>query len=371
MELLSESVLKTLPRTSLIESTSDIALLMDQDGIILDVQVTDPQLLKAINKDWCGRHWSDTVVEESRHKIRELLDFNSNPDQKNPAWRQVNHPSPTGSTEVPVRYRTFKLGRSKKTLGIGNNLIAIANLQQHLINAQQAAEQDYWKLRQAESKYRLLFQNSLEAVLVVDAESGAINEVNPVAMGLLNWTHAPEGRSFWSIFSASSETEVRDMIASATAQGRAKIPVVKVKGCNEMLSASAALLRQGDSAIYIIHLHQHEKETPHRVGTTEHLGRFFESMPDAFAVTNELGIVHYANRAFADLAQLPNTEQMLGASLSNWLGRGSVDLNVLLRNLSQTGRVRLFQTECSSAHDIQTDAEISAAKVKTDSDEVS
>ena len=54
-------------------------------------------------------------------------------------------------------------------LAIGKNVQAVAELQSRLIAAQQAMERDYWKLREIETRYRVLFDASNEAVLLVAA----------------------------------------------------------------------------------------------------------------------------------------------------------------------------------------------------------
>ena len=139
MELFSDKTLKSLPKTSILEATTDVALLLDGDGIIMEVMVTAEELNDTINDSWKGRHWGDTVSKESLPKIEELLAVDD--QETNQQWRQVNHPTRPGSSDVPVRYRTFKLGKNK-FVSVGRDLTPIANLQQQLISAQQAAEQD-------------------------------------------------------------------------------------------------------------------------------------------------------------------------------------------------------------------------------------
>ena len=60
-------------------------------------------------------------------------------------------------------------GEGWRGVAIGRDLQALSTLQQRLVEAQQAVERDYWKLRQIETRYRLLFLRSSEAVLVVDS----------------------------------------------------------------------------------------------------------------------------------------------------------------------------------------------------------
>lgn len=58
-------------------------------------------------------------------------------------------------------------------------------MQQRLVDAQQAIERDYTRLRQLETRYRVLFEMASEAVIVLDANTFKVIEANPRAADLL------------------------------------------------------------------------------------------------------------------------------------------------------------------------------------------
>ena len=66
-------------------------------------------------------------------------------------------------------------------VAFGRDLRVVSALQQRLVNAQQSMERDYSRLQYGEMRYRVLFQLSSEAVLIVDAVTGKIVESNPAA----------------------------------------------------------------------------------------------------------------------------------------------------------------------------------------------
>ena len=86
-------------------------------------------------------------------------------------------------------------------------------------------------------------------------------------------------------------------------------------------------------------------------------------MPDAFVLTDMQGRILSANQAFSDMLQLPAGEAVQGQSLDRWLGRSSVDLNVLIGNLRQHGVLRLFPTTLRSGYGEPGAVEISAVAV--------
>ena len=105
--------------------------------------------------------------------------------EKSSSWRQVNHPSP-GGEDIPVLYSAINIGRDDRFVVVGRDLRPLAAMQQRLINAQQSMERDYVRLRHAETRYRLLFQVSSEAVMIVDSSNGAILDANPAALALFD-----------------------------------------------------------------------------------------------------------------------------------------------------------------------------------------
>ncbi len=166
----------------LLTAAADIALVVDNKGVIRDVALGSEDLLRDGCANWIGQRWIDTVADDSRNKIEELLrDASTTTTQP---WRQVNHPVSRGG-EVPIRYSAVQLTQGGKVVAIGRDLRALAAMQQRLVETQQTMEREYARLRHAETRYRLLFQISSEAVLIVDAASNRIVESNPAASKLL------------------------------------------------------------------------------------------------------------------------------------------------------------------------------------------
>ena len=83
----------------LIATASDIALVVDPDGVVRDLAIGGAELSEQDCSAWLGQAWSDTVTLESREKVEDLLNDASGPGAK--AWRQVNHPSSRGP-DLPV-----------------------------------------------------------------------------------------------------------------------------------------------------------------------------------------------------------------------------------------------------------------------------
>jgi PAS domain-containing protein len=155
------------------------------------------------------------VTSETSAKVRELLQDALS--RKLSIWRQVNHPSP-GGADIPVLYSAVNIGRDDRFVVVGRDLRPLAAMQQRLVNAQQSMERDYVRLRQAETRYRLLFQVSSEAVMIVDAASNAILEINPAALALLD-ASAPQvvKTNLSSHFDAADAEPVQTLLSNVRA----------------------------------------------------------------------------------------------------------------------------------------------------------
>jgi transcriptional regulator PpsR len=345
----------------LLTAASDVALVLDGNGVIRDLAFGSDELPAEGYAQWLGQPWTQTVTVESRPKVEALLKDAA--ESAAPTWRHVNHPSSHGG-DVPILYSAIKVGKSGAVVAIGRNLRALSVLQQRLIEAQQSLERDYVRLRHAETRYRLLFQMASEAVLIVDAANQKVVEANPAALRMLgNGSKHVVGRQFPEGFDAASTRAVATMLAAVRAAGRADDVRVRMAGGGASYLVSASLFRHDQGSQFLVRLAPVDAVAGAAPSPSGALQRAIENLPDGFVVTEPDGRVLSANRAFLDLVQLAAEDQVRGRSLDDWLGRPRVDLNVLVANLRQHGVVRLFSTSLRGEFGENTDVEISAVSV--------
>jgi transcriptional regulator PpsR len=268
--------------------------------------------------------------------------------------------------DVPVLYSAVQVGSKNRILAIGRDLRGVAALQQRLVDAQQSMERDYWRLRQAETRYRLLFQTASEAVLIVDASSEKVVDANPAAGQLLDdASRRIVGQPIRDVFAKESKQGVIALLAKVRSTGQAEnVPLRITEGKREFL-VTATLYRQEKASFFLIRFAPAEANAAN-AGNEQariNLVELVENAPDAFVVTDMQGNVLSANSSFVELAQLVNQEQARGKSLDRWLGRPGVDLEVLISNLRQHGSVRLFATTLRGAYGVTADVEISAVSI--------
>lgn len=341
----------------LITAAADVALILDDRGIILDLAFDRDDLPSHDVEAWLNRPWLDTVTVESRPKVSALLKDAAK--KATPRWRHLNHPTP-GQADLPILYSAIRIGAEGRVVALGRDLRAVATLQQQLVDAQQSMERDYLRMRNIETRYRLIFQTTSDPVLIVDARSRKVTEANPAAAGLFGvplkrLVDRPFAGGFQN--EADLEALLNDAQAAGTRQGRVRL----IRGDQEV-QVAASLFRQNGAPSFLVHLSPAvPKPAPSEVdATTAKLIEIIERAPDGFVLTDPQGEILLANRAFVELVQLASPEQAIGQSLERWLGQPGMDLDVVLGNLREHGTIRLLSTVLRSEHGVVAKIEVSA-----------
>lgn len=351
---------------TLIAAAADIALSVDADGVVRDVACSSDDLPLAWYGRWLGVKWVETVTVESRPKVEALLQ-----DAKAAApsrWRHVNHRSAQGA-DVPILYSAFKVGHDGRVVAVGRDLRPTAALQQRLVEAQLSMERDYARIRHMEARYRLLFEVTSEAVLIVDAVSRKVSEANQAAARLLGeTTKAIVGLTFPTGFDVTGTLAIQTLLGAVRATGRPDEVRARLAGPvpdqGQECIVAAALFRHEGSALLLVRLDVTGAATPaEAAGGGPDLLRLIEGAPDGFVVTGTDGRIMAANPAFLELAELASETQAKGESLERWLGRPGVDLNVLVANLRQHGSVKLFATQLRGEYGAVAEIEVSGVSL--------
>jgi transcriptional regulator PpsR len=357
-------------------AAADVALVVDAAGTVVDAAAGGGGATglssagqaeggpAALLDGWIGRRLAETVTPESRGKADLLLREATSGAGTAPR-RQVNHVTPDGH-DLPVAYSGVRLADGSVVL-VGRDLRAVAALQQRLVETQQALERDYWRLRHVETRYRLLFQRSREAVLVVDAQTRKVVDANAAA-GALFGVAAERlvGRAFPPEVAAPARQALDDLLVATRFEGAGDETDVALAD-GRLVRAAASCFRQDAQTLFLVRFAEVEPGGARAAGLRLSggadggpLSALLAGAPDGFVVSDTAGLVVSANRAFLDLAQLGDEGQAVGRPLSEWLGRPGADLPVLLTMLKQHGVVRLVGTAVRGEHGTATEVELSA-----------
>lgn len=346
-------------------AASDVAMIIDADGTISDIAIAQPDEGIAALSHHVRQSWVDTLSSESRSKGEALL--HDAYGGANPRWREINHETQGGS--IPIRYVAMGLGHEGRVIALGRDLRQEAELQQRLMQAQQAMEREYVRLRQAESRYRLLFQISSEPLMIVDPSNRRIVEANPAVGSLFGVaSETLVGQPFGRSFHADSRDRAGAFIMEANGSGRAAVENLRLADIDQRVSATASLFRQNGGVHVLVRLRDlRADEATGAEGKTKLLA-VLERMPEAFVLVDQDFSIVEANGAFLELAHLPGAEAARGQSLRRFIGRSAGDLKVLQSNLRDHGWVRNFGTVFNSAFGLREEVELSAVSVDDDNE---
>jgi len=346
----------------LIGVASDIALLVDENGIVVDVSVRKNELAAMSCQTWVGKTWLSTVTPDSTHKVKEMLAQPSTAGDMR--WRHINHPSLQGE-DVPIQYVALQFDSEQRTLLLGRDLGAIAVLQRRLVETQQSMERDYLRLRHIEARYRILFDTSNDPVMVVDALTQKVSEANVAAMGLMkDQSKRVVGRDLLDCFDMQSHDEVQSLLRMAHATGRIEVCRVKLLGSELNITLTVTVFRQEGGAQFLVRFLQADPVATTPLDSDQSLyAEAMQRAPEGFVLTDKNGQIRSVNSEFMAMVGATAQSQLQGQNLDQWLVRGGVDWGVLNTHLRQQANVRGFATDIRSMSGLNLAVDISAVAI--------
>lgn len=353
----SFGVLDTNKIARLVGATVDLTFVLDSSGRIKQAVSLDPELARVAREHWVGHSWAETATIESRPKINQLL-AEANGDTPT-RWREINQMA-QGSDEVPLRVSALRFPDAGLIVVMAYDLRPVARLQQKLVDAQRDLERDYQKLRDAETRYRLLFQITSEAVLIVDGQTNKVTDANPAAAMVLETTPGRiMGRVLSDVVKPESREALSNLVAAVKASRRAEAVRVHVDGAAKPFLAACAAIR-GDDGLTLMLRFVPVETGQHPAGAGPLALSVLGAMPDGFLLAGPQRKVIDVNDAFLDMARLGHRDEVIGTSLDQWLGRTSVEGQVLLAHLRDHRQVRGFALALRGALGAVEDVDVSA-----------
>jgi len=334
---------------------SDIALVIDSHGVIHKVAQGAGGALAPGAKEWVGRAWADTVTGETRIKAEELLREAGAAGVS--CRREINHPSPSG-IDIPVSYAAVRLGVDGPVLAVGRDLRAVAGIQQQFVEAQQEIEREYWKHREAESRYRLLFEVATDAVLVVDAESLRIVDANQAASALFDVAlDRLIGMEVLSTMDRASRPATGELLSTARAAGLSGEMRAWLAGRKLSVRISATPFRSVEGMMLLVRVRAAGSAADAADAETT-LVKLVHCTPDAVVVTDAGGRILMANPAFLELAGFADESHAKGQHLADFI---EPELTELLSSARNRGIAKGRTLTMRGQHGRQSPIEVSAA----------
>lgn len=337
--------------------TSDIALVLDDNGVIRSVAQGGSTSTAPAAQDWVGRAWADTATGETRSKIEQMLKEVTSTGLAR--RREINHPSERG--DIAMAYTAMRLGPNGPLLAVGRDLSAVAAIQKRFLTTQQEMERSYWRLRQDEARYRLLFQVATDAVMVVDSVSLEILEANQAAAQLLDMDVTRlVGRPASFGFERHSRVAVDALLTATRSSGQPSEIRARLLGRVSATSVAATPFRADDGMRLIVRLRTMDLPgSSSDLNTT--LARLVDSASDGVLITDTNGCILMANPAFLKLVNQSTEADVKSRPLMDWVSVSDDQFSDLLHEVRHLGIARRMSSKLMSSDATCSQIEMTAA----------
>ncbi len=196
--------------TNSVNVQPDITLRLDPSGVIRRAVVSATIANEDVAAKWVGQRWTDTLVEGNA-LVHQLLD-----DKTGGSTPRVRVRQRLGDgRELEVEYTTVRLGGAG-LIAIGHSLEATRDVEARLNAAKASMERDAWKLRDVETRYRLLFDALTNPVLLIDGDLRVV-EANAAADRALGVSNEAD---FLAQIDPAQRPSFRTMLERLHEQGR-------------------------------------------------------------------------------------------------------------------------------------------------------
>jgi len=211
-------------------------------------------------------------------------------------------------------------------------------------------------LRQTEARYRLLFETSHDAIIVVDTSTRRIAEANPVARQLAGGEQSLEGVAFSSIVHPDDRDAALGILGAVAAAEQAQPARIRLAS-GAACQLAATLFRQDRGTFLLLRLTADDKSAP---VAARSLAEVLDRIPDPFVLTDAHLNILAKNAAFLELVRQPRGDILRGEPLGRYVGRPGIDLGLLASQLYDHGSVRNFTTIVRDLTGSEEEVEISA-----------
>lgn len=346
-----------------LEAVADIQVKIDDQDSCIEFSVTNHELSDLRHLTWQGHPWAESVIPDHRSRAVDALE-RARKAPGTPVRVDLNHQWAELGTELPMSYRLVADATAQVVIAIGQDLRALSNLRQQLLNAQQSMERDYWSMRQMENRYRRITEMVSDGLLVVDESSGRILEANSLARELLTGSdQSIIGRTFPLGFDEQQEPRIVQLLAEARNAGSSSVSHLKSVAGGTELSVDVTFIRQGTESRFLIAL---SGAISPMASDEEGMMAIVDAAPDAIIQLDQDGRILEVNDVFIEWTQASSEDQIIGKTADTWIGRSTVDMSVLLNNLRKETSIKLYASVLRNNYGVTTDIEISTARIDRD-----
>jgi len=347
-------------------TSSDIALLIDTDIVISSILLNKSEKSYGNLNHWIGRKLTDFLTPESIPKLMSAIEKVENGETVLYGL-ELNH-SDNAEWQFPIKYNIHRLGSDGKIILLGTDLQSTSENQQRFIKAQIAVEQSIEEKRELEAHFKILLASTNDALAFINANSGAIIFSNPTFQDLFfEITKEEVNQTIQSFLANRADRKGFIEKISIAAHGNYDISEELITTSGEAIfSINPNSYRAAGQQILICRFYPKTIRKKGEQELIENLLATFHYSPDAIIFTDKNGLIQYTNERFLDLTNSSHKNEVISKNLSDFLGRGEIDLAIMLENVMKSGAVKTYSTHLKSLLGTKIDIEASVSRNKSD-----
>ena len=353
---------------NILATSSDIAVMIDQNGTIKSVLVNQAEQYYGDLSHWEGKNITKFLTRESIPKFEGALDkLNSGKTILHSI--ELNHQD-NARWQFPVRYNAHLVGQNNNVLLLGRDLRTISETQQQLVKAQIAVEKSHEERKEYDAHYRSLFSTASEPIFVLDAKTGNIRQSNPAACALLGQDiETLQGQSFSKFIANKDKKDLNDKMAMAAVSRTTLSVTVSLRRQDIEAHLHPVIYRASGQQVLLVRMSLQIDEIPQNDTLSQNLVALYKNGTDGIVFTNQNGLITYVNESFLELINAAQGSEIVGRSLGDFLSKGQIDLAVMLENVRRSGRMRIYSTDLQNDFGLKTAVEVSMTKISSDTTE--
>jgi len=353
---------------NILATSSDIAVMIDQNGTIKSVLVNQAEQYYGDLSHWEGKNITKFLTRESIPKFEGALDkLNSGKTILHSI--ELNHQD-NARWQFPVRYNAHLVGQNNNVLLLGRDLRTISETQQQLVKAQIAVEKSHEERKEYDAHYRSLFSTASEPIFVLDAKTGNIRQANPAACTLLSQDiETLPGQSFSKFIANKDKKDLNDKMAMAAMSRTTLSVTVSQRRQDVEAHLHPVIYRASGQQVLLVRMSLQIDEIPQNDTLSQNLVALYKNGTDGIVFTNQNGLITYVNESFLELINAAQGSEIVGRSLGDFLSKGQIDLAVMLENVQRSGRMRIYSTDLQNDFGLKTAVEVSMTKISSDTTE--
>ena len=340
----------------IIARVADLSIVVTAEGRVLSVLTNPHHRTHGRLAHWDGTDLRRFLAAESAAKLDEALAAVAAGETPRPT--ELNHAG-DARWDFPMRYSFHAIGPDGAVLMLGHDMQPVAEMQQQLVRAQLALERDYEDRRGLGIRYRALMETVPSGLLFVAEATGRIVDANAAAAEALSTPRAQlEGAILAPLFAGRDGGLIERLSAAAETDPPAPVEM-RLRGDGRALTLTATAFRAAGERLLLVRLGG-DGAAPPPGALAARLESLWTAGPDGIVFTDAAGVVLAANEAFTSMVDAAHAGGVRGRSLADHLGRGSVDLSVLLEQSAREGAMRLYATRLRPRYGEEMPVEIAA-----------